>query len=222
MGPDYLALLRNELTTFQSRLTGDLDAPVEHCGDWTLRDLAGHLAQGNLWAATAVTERHGRFQGPPAPDDIAPWVEESSRILLATLSADPDTEASTFWPPRTVAFWRRRRWLETLIHRWDAENALHLPSELDPAWCADGIAEVGDTFLPRQIALGRIPAPTAAVCFAATDLAESWTLGEGDPITTLSGPAADILLALWNRLPWSSLTGDHEAARKALPGPVTP
>lgn len=53
---DYLAHLRQELAAFEARLGGDLSAPVEHCGDWTLYDLASHLGGGNLWAAAAVTE----------------------------------------------------------------------------------------------------------------------------------------------------------------------
>ncbi|GAA4608694.1 uncharacterized protein (TIGR03083 family) [Actinoplanes octamycinicus] len=219
---DHLALLRAELDLFQQRLDGDLSAPVEHCGDWTLRDLAAHVAEGNLWVVAAVREKHGRYQGPPAPEAIAPHVAETSRLMLATLSADPATEAWTFWPPRTVAFWRRRRWLETLVHRWDAEHALGLPSELDPELCGDGVAEVFDTFAPRQVKLGRMAAPSAAVRFTATDLGRSWDFGPGEPVAELRGAAPELLLALWNRFPWAKLDGDAAAARAALPGPLVP
>ncbi|XDO64374.1 maleylpyruvate isomerase N-terminal domain-containing protein [Streptomyces sp. RLB1-33] len=27
----------------------------EHCGEWTLHDLAGHLGSTNVWAAAAAT-----------------------------------------------------------------------------------------------------------------------------------------------------------------------
>ena len=51
----YLDHLRRDLGTFEACLAGDLSAPVRHCGNWTLYDLADHLGQGNLWAAAGVT-----------------------------------------------------------------------------------------------------------------------------------------------------------------------
>jgi uncharacterized protein (TIGR03083 family) len=219
---DHLEILRRELAAFPDCLSGDLTAPVEHCGDWTVRDLAAHLGQGNLWAAVAVTERRGDYRPSAAPAGLAAWFGETARVLTSALEADPDTEAWTFAPPRTVGFWRRRRCLETVVHRWDAEHAQGGPAAVDPALCGDGIAEVFEVFVPRQIRRGRCAEPSAAVRFTATDLGTSWVLGPGDPVADLAGPARDIMLALWNREPWSRLTGDHEIARQALPGPLVP
>jgi uncharacterized protein (TIGR03083 family) len=219
---DHLAILRDELATFHGCLSRDLTAPVEHCAGWTLRDLAVHLGQENLWAATAVVQGHGDFQAPPPPADISSWFAGTARVLTDTLAADPSTPAWTLAPPATVGFWRRRRCLETFVHRWDAQHALGLPGHLDPQLCGDGVAEVLEMFVPRQVRLGRTAEPQAAVRFVATDLGRSWTLGPGEPVATLSGTAADLLLALWNRRPWSRLAGDAAAARAALPGPLVP
>ncbi|GIF13432.1 maleylpyruvate isomerase family mycothiol-dependent enzyme [Actinoplanes teichomyceticus] len=221
-GLDYLTLLRHELAAFQERLSGDLTAPVGHCGRWTLRDLAEHVGQGNLWVVAAVRERHGAHEPPPAPADIVAWFAATSRLLAETLAVDPATGAWTFAPPRTVGFWRRRRWLETLVHRWDAQRALGVPDELDAVQCADGVAEVVEVFVPRQVRLGRMPAPAAAVRFTATDLGTSWTIGPGEPVAALRGTAPELLLALWNRLPWTRLAGDAGRARAVLPGPLVP
>jgi uncharacterized protein (TIGR03083 family) len=220
---DFLAILRRELAIFHDHLGGDLDAPVPHCGDWTVRDLTAHLGEGNLWAATAVTERHGRYQPPaPPPPDIAGWLAETSEVLVRTLAADPDTEAWTFAEPRTVAFWRRRRCHETVVHRWDLEQALGRPGTLDPVLCADGIAEVIEMFVPRQVRLGRMAPLPAAVHLTATDVGRSWVLGPGEPVAALSGAAGTVLLTLWGRAPWSALSGDHEAAAPVLRGPLVP
>jgi uncharacterized protein (TIGR03083 family) len=201
-----------------------LSAPVEHCGDWTLRELAEHLGQGNLWAATAISQRHGEYQPPPAPADIASWFANTARVLTDALTAAPSTQAWTFYPPHTVGFWRRRRCLETLVHRWDAQHALGISSQLDPALCGDGIAEVIEVFVPRQVQRGRAAEPKAAVRFTATDLDSSWVLGPGVPVATLSGTAQELMLALWNRLPlpWTRLTGDYDVAREVLHGPLVP
>jgi uncharacterized protein (TIGR03083 family) len=222
MSLDHLSILRTELDTFRDCLSGDLAVPIEHCGDWDLHDLAEHLGRGNLWAATAVRERRGDYEAPLAPVDIVAWFAETARVLTDTLALDPETEAWTFAPPRSVAFWRRRRCLETMVHRWDAQHALGIPSEMDAALCGDGIAEVIDIFVPRQVKRGRATPPEAAVRFTATDLGESWVLGPGEPVAELSGTASELLLALWSRrpIPWGSLTGDAGAARAALRGPL--
>ncbi|GIE97737.1 maleylpyruvate isomerase family mycothiol-dependent enzyme [Paractinoplanes rishiriensis] len=219
---DYLAILRRELDRFHGHLGADRTAPVAHCGDWTVRDLAVHLGQGNLWAATAVTERHSRYEVQPPPDDLPAWFADTSRVLMETLERDPDTEAWTFAEPRTVAFWRRRRCHETVVHRWDLEHALGLASDLDPALCADGVAEVVEMFVPRQVRLGRMEALTGAVRLTATDAGQSWQLGPGEPVTDLAGPAETVMLALWGRARWSDLDGDHEAAAPVLRGPLVP
>ena len=75
----YLTHLRREFGAFEACLAGDLSAPVEHCGHWTLYDLADHLGQGNMWAAVAVTDQPRRLRGarrpprPGGPDELVPW-----------------------------------------------------------------------------------------------------------------------------------------------------
>jgi uncharacterized protein (TIGR03083 family) len=222
---DHLGLLRDELAAFEDCLGGDLSVAVEHCGDWTLRDLAEHLGQGNLWAATAILEGHGRYQPVPPPADIGSWFAETGRVLVDALGRDPATEAWTFAPPRTVGFWRRRRCLETVVHRWDAEIAQGRAVDLDPVLCGDGIAEVIEVFVPRMVKRGLAEEPRAAVRLVATDLRDGvWVLGPGEPVATLTGSAQELMLALWNRmpLPWPSATGDLVTAREVLTGPLVP
>lgn len=225
----YLAHLRRELDAFRGCLAGDLGAPVEHCGDWTLRDLAEHLGRQNLWAAAAVTERRGDHEPPPAPRDaaaLARWFAETSTTLLQALDRDPDAAAWTFAPPPTVGFWQRRRCLEALVHRWDAEHALGRPGRLDPELAGDGVAEVFDTMAPRQVDRGRAQPPSRALRLEATDTGRTWTYGPGAPVATLSATAENLLLLLWGRarvdagpFTWS---GDRTAGQRTLAGPLTP
>ncbi|MQA97240.1 MAG: maleylpyruvate isomerase family mycothiol-dependent enzyme, partial [Streptosporangiales bacterium] len=138
--PAYLSHLRSELDALAACLGGDLSAPVRHCGDWSLYDLADHVGNQNLWVVAAVTEGHGKHRGSPPPrEPAAPeaWFAGTAGRLLATLDADPATPAWTFQPPHTVGFWQRRRALETLIHRWDAQRALGAAEALDPELAAD-------------------------------------------------------------------------------------
>jgi uncharacterized protein (TIGR03083 family) len=229
---DYLAHLRRDLEAFGVCLGGDLSAPVAACGDWTLYDLADHLGGQNLWVATAVTERRGDFEAAPAPRDgaaLAAWLSETGTVLLDALDTDPETPAWTLAPPPTVGFWQRRRCMETLIHRWDAEHALGTAGFIDPALADDGVAEVIDTMLPRQIRLGRTGPPPHPVRLEATDTRSSWPLGGpagGDPVATAAGTAADLLLLLWGRLDADDRAiawhGDRERGRAALVGALVP
>ncbi|MFJ2832586.1 maleylpyruvate isomerase family mycothiol-dependent enzyme [Streptomyces sp. NPDC087263] len=221
--------LRRELDGFRACLDGDSAARVEHCGDWTLYDLADHLGRGNLWAAAGVTEGHGDLRAAAAPREPAAlgrWFDDTSETLLAALDTDPSTAAWTFFPPHTVGFWQRRRCMETLVHRWDAENALGAPGPLNTELVEDGVSEVFDTMALRMIARGRADPPTVALQLHATDTGSTWTYGPGDPVAVLSGTAENLLLTLWGRLPRTedALTweGDRQAGQRVLDGPLVP
>ncbi|MFJ4436971.1 maleylpyruvate isomerase family mycothiol-dependent enzyme [Streptomyces sp. NPDC088923] len=227
---DYLKALSRELEAFDSALDGDLSAPVAHCGDWSVADLAVHMGAGNLWVVTAVRERHGRgYDEGAAPRErvaLREWHARSARELVAALSVDPATEAWTFALPRSVAFWLRRRALETLVHRWDAEHARGATSPMDPALAADGVAEVFGTMAPRMVSRGVALPPARAVRLTATDTGEQWAHGPGEPVAEVAGTAQDLLLMLWGRashdaasLTW---TGDRAAGAEALSGPLVP
>jgi uncharacterized protein (TIGR03083 family) len=225
----YLDHLRHELGAFEACLAGDLSARVEHCGQWTLYDLADHLGAGNLWAATGVTEQRGDYEAPPAPRDqpaLASWFGDTAGVLLAALDADPSAPAWTIAPPPTVGFWQRRRCMETVIHRWDAEHAIGAGGPLDPALAADGIAEVIDTMTPRQIRLGRTGPLPHAIRLTASDWPSSWVLGPGDPVATIGATAAELLLLLWGRLPADGQAfawdGDRDKAMVTLAGSLVP
>jgi uncharacterized protein (TIGR03083 family) len=227
----YLSHLRQEFAAFEACLGdgSDLSAPVQHCGDWTLYDLAGHLGGGNLWAAAGVTEQRGDYQAPAAPREpaaLGTWLRGTCAVLLAALDTDPAAPAWTIAPPPTVGFWQRRRCLETLIHRWDAQNAAGTPAGFDPGLADDGVAEVIDVMAPRQVRLGRTGAPPHAVRLVATDTGSQRVLGTGEPVATARATATDLLLMLWGRLPGDapsiSWDGDVELARAALAGRLTP
>lgn len=226
----YVDHLRNDLGAIRACLSeGDLTVPVEHCGDWTLHDLAEHMGRGNVWAATAVTERRGDHKAelpPRARAALVSWYDECATALLSALDNEPSTEAWTFAPPHTVGFWQRRRALETLVHRWDAEHALGTARPFDAALAADGVAEVFDTMAPFQVRRGRAAPPSYALRVTTTDVGGSWTYGPGDPIATLSGTAERLLLTLWGRIPRDdhSLTwdGDAAAGQRLLAAPLVP
>lgn len=225
--PGFLTHLRNEFDAFEACLSGDLTAPVEHCGDWTLRDLTEHLGRSSLWSAVAIEEKRGNYRAPAAPRDRAElieWLGSARGRLLRALEQDPSVPAWTFRPPHMVGFWQRRRCLETLVHRWDAEHALGAAGPLDAELAGEGVAEVFDTMALRQIDRGRASAPAYAIRLVATDTGASWTYGPGAPVATISATAENLLLMLWERvasgdeaIEWD---GDRDAGQAVLDSPL--
>jgi len=150
--------------------------------------------------------------------------------MYEVLAADPSTPAWTFAPAGNVAFWQRRQCHENSVHRWDLATALGETPALDAELAADGVAEVVEVFMPRQVVRGRMTPPTESVRLVATDTGGEWAVGPGEPLASLSGPAAALLLALWQRRPVDgsgaggtlAWDGDAAAGHVVLDRPLTP
>lgn len=219
---DYLKLLHAELDSFAEYIDDDLSVPIPTCGQWTLYDLVDHMGAGNLWVVAAIQEGHGNFRPErPAPrNGLAQWYTDTATQLLDALNTDPDTTAWTFHPPHTVGFWQRRRFQETLMHRWDAGAALGRPPHIAPEHAGDGIDEVLEVMIPRLVDRGKRPPLTQTVQLTAHDLDDAtWILGPGEPDASATATASELLLALWQRIPRESL--DWQGNPATLSGPLT-
>ncbi|MGN6300716.1 MAG: maleylpyruvate isomerase N-terminal domain-containing protein [Angustibacter sp.] len=133
--------------------SGDGEAPVPTCPDWTLLDLVRHV--GDVYAHKVALLRLGRRpeQGEWLLGDDLPLVEavdrhDAVRRELAQLLADvgPDTSCWTWMEGAgegTSAAWARRMAHEALVHRVDAEAAVGVPLHpAAPGLAADGVDEV--------------------------------------------------------------------------------
>lgn len=137
--------------------------------------------------------------------------------------SDPSTEVWTFGPPpRRLSFWSRRQAHETTIHLWDARAALGLSRPMDDDLSADGVAEVIEVLLPRQARRGSFVEPRPGLRLS-IDKGPSFNVGEGIAVE-VSGDAPTMLLALWGRAPWESLSvrGDEDLAREFFDSALTP
>jgi uncharacterized protein (TIGR03083 family) len=205
-----------------------LDTPVPTCPGWTIADLAQHMAYIHRWVTQAVETCQrppAEIPGPiePTNDQLADHLLDGVETLVRTLEA-LDPAAPTWHPfaaPHVVAVWPRRQAQETMIHRWDAENAAGDAGTLDPALAADAILEYFELIVPRVVGRDGRTAPTGVLRIACPDVGFVCTvssattvdveLGDGvtaNPDATISGSAADVLLALWRRV---ELPGDHTA-----------
>ncbi|MCW2613719.1 MAG: maleylpyruvate isomerase family mycothiol-dependent enzyme [Frankiales bacterium] len=226
MTVDHLAHLERDAEAFVAALRStDLDAPVAACPEWALRDLAVHLGRVHRWAAGIVRtgERGAADAVAPADADLADWLADGAVDLLAALRL-PERECWTFAGRGSSAFWVRRQALETAVHRVDAQRAGGAEEDPVPDDLAeDGIDEVLEVMLPRQVSLGRIAEPATGLTLVTGTTRQ---LGSVAPTAEVSGPAGAVLLLLWRRLPRTDprlqVTGDAAALDSLLDVAVTP
>lgn len=203
--PDWLGLLRAHTDRFADVIgDADLGAAVTFCPGWSLRDLVIHLGGVHQWAAHAVVEGNPHFQ-PPEPGEggrsaLAAWYRHHASSLVDVLTLTPaDAPAWTLHDQDpTAGFWRRRQVHETVMHTWDAEEALGVPRPIDPWLAWDGVLEVTDVLYPRQVHLGRVEPLSPALRLVATDVAGDVTIGEGESVMA-RGRAEVLLRLLWHR-----------------------
>lgn len=171
---------------------------------------------------TAASQARGAAHADPVG-----WLRQGAAELVATLRAAPeDLDVFRFLsqaPPARL-FWARRQHHETTIHALDAVSAREqrAPQAADTWYDArtavDGVDELLTGFWQRRSSGPRASsAPYTAM--VAADTGERWErwllevgtertrttrLPPGEPVpdrgsTVVSGPAADLQLALWNR-----------------------
>ena len=202
---DWLGLLRTHTGRFADVLAdAHLDAPVTFCPGWSVRDLAVHLGGVHQWAAHAVVAGNPDFRPqPPAPGGagLAEWYRESAAGLVDVLTTTPADAPAWTLDVRdpTAGSWRRRQVHETVLHTWDAEEALGRPSPIEPALAWDGVREVGEVMYPRQLRLGRAGPLATAVRLVPTDHPGDLVLGDGEPVV-VRHPAEVLLRLLWHRV----------------------
>jgi len=232
----YLACYRRDSAALLEAIrAAGPDATVPYCPGWTAADLAWHMVDVWQWWATIVRERvddpHDVVQ-PARPDTFDEvfssaelWAGELDRVLTAT---DPATPHWTWTDDKTTGFVVRRMAQETAVHRVDAERAAGRTHVIDPQLASDGVDEFLFAFLrwvdPEAAALA------GSVHLHCTDVAGEWLVvddGTGGYVVTrehakgdaaMRGPASDLLLVLWRRLPLDAVEviGDGAVAERFI------
>jgi len=225
MAVDHTAHLAQDAAAIVAVLrTTDPRAAVPGCPGWVLRDMAGHLGVVHRWATTVVRTGERRPQDATAPldDELADWLAQGTADLLAVLD-DPTRPCWTLSGDGTASFWARRMALETVVHRVDAQRAAGSAHPVDRELAEDGIAEVLEVMLPRQIAMGRSTTPETGVTLITGTRRH---LGAQPATAEVSGPAEAVLLLLWGRTdrsdPRLSVKGDRSALDALLALALTP
>ena len=213
----------------------DLEAAVPTCGDWKLRDLAGHMGWVHglvgSYVASRATEPLGREQMPRVPEDdsVVDFAAASlGRLVDALAGIEPGTPVWNWSPRPDAGFYFRRMLHETSVHRWDAENSLGAAGPVDGEQGGDGVDEFFDFVLPNAQKRTRRELPPGSLHLHRTDGDGEWIVkANGDEVVlehahvkgdaALRGAGGALFLAMWSRLPLDddslSVVGDEVTAR---------
>jgi uncharacterized protein (TIGR03083 family) len=160
------------------------------------------------------------------PPKVVEWFRNCADRLQETLeSTDVQTPVWTWFPPdQTAGFWMRRMAHETAVHRWDAQLAFGDPETIGAGLARDGIDEVFDIYQPTHCRPKSATAGSGETYhFHITDGDGDWLVrfvGEGMTVSRetgaadviIQGPAYDLLLFLWHRIPAERLQVLGEAS----------
>lgn len=208
----------------------DLEAAVPPCPGWTVRDVLVHTGSVYLHKRRIIEEQLTEHPPWPQPTvgDPREWFDEQLHALVEALrTRDPAASVLTWYPPdQTIGFWTRRMMQETVIHRADVESAAGEISYIEPEVALDGVDELVERFLcfdadsygdapgaGERVAI-RADGQTWTVTLAA-DRA-TWRRGDDDDVdASVTGEPGELLLALWNRLPYDAVTTGGDAGALA-------
>jgi uncharacterized protein (TIGR03083 family) len=225
---DYLSIISEESSRIVSAYELDRRAAVPWSERWTVGTVARHVAGTHHVVADVIAGRpdadfglFGRLQTPPKDSpEFVDWSRSGTTALLDQLSSVPGDEECWTWyeAGRHVGWWARRMALEALVHRWDTDAARGQEFSVTPDVAADGIDEYLDVFVAASRAVH--DAPTGPIMsFECSDRRDRWWLdlsrrGERivsreprDASVRIRGPAQQLLLMVWGRVPASGAAG---------------
>jgi uncharacterized protein (TIGR03083 family) len=198
----------------------DLGAAIPSCPAFDMADLVRHVLQVHRsWGrivAEGVMEPDWSDAPFPPDDDLVDEFRANARWFADVLGAtDPAKPCWTWGEQQNAGFVQRFQVQEAALHRWDAEHAVGTAGPIAPDGAADSLAMVNE-LLPAYAKDARV-----AFDVTATDVPLQITMRSQPDLPVagaLRGPAGDLLLVVWERIPVDAVevTGDADAITSAI------
>jgi uncharacterized protein (TIGR03083 family) len=237
---DYVAVIEQHSAGFAEAASGNLDARVEHCPDWSVGDLVWHLSDVHWFWATIAEER---LAEPPdesrrparVPDaELIDHFTAGAARLADVLRRTPYGDPAWTWAPaqQDVGFIARHQVQEAAVHHWDAANAAGRSITIDPTPAADAIEEFLTFSAPSEADPDPDqPALEGELGLRCTDVDAAWTISDGPQagtmritpgasvdVPTVTGTASTMLLWLYERTDGVDTKGVDAALLKRFRG----
>lgn len=193
--------------------------------DWLVADLVDHVGRLSWFFAGRVRAAGGGgFYDTDRPADTTrvDWFRQGLDTLVTQLrAADPEVPVKTWAGLQPPSWLWRRMAHELTVHRWDAQAAAGQPEPIERAVAVDGIDELLGEFLH----LADLSAVGGTLHLHATDdgpggewfldptgAALDWEHAHRKGDVAVRGPAGELVLVLWSRLPPEAVDVIGEAA----------
>ena len=202
---------------------GHLAEGVPSCPDFTVETLVKHAATFCQWVA-AILDEGGLAVAPNEVGEGEPIElhrKEHASLVEALSTVDFDHDCWSWGTDQHARFWFRRAAHELAIHCWDVQNAVGTPSPIDPALAFDGVDEFAREFSPVHPIFGpgaaaKLGVEGETIHFHPTDTdgellitcrGDHWevTNEHAKGSVAARGPAEDLYLFAWGRVPVSNL-----------------
>jgi uncharacterized protein (TIGR03083 family) len=223
---ELVSAVRREGEALLSAAQLGTEEPIPGCEGWTVADLARHLwqvyANVTMYVSTRATSRPDKFPEMPIGEPVVLLQDQLNELVTALSNCTPDTPIWTwvFDAPEGAVFWARRMAHESAVHRFDAQNAHGIQEPIGAELADDGIDELIDIVLPRVYSRDQVSGPVGSIALHSTDGDSRFLQLEPGDVRRIdrteavevsaTGPSSALLLALYGRVPTSSLdvTGD--------------
>lgn len=231
---DRLGWIDELIEWFESLDPADLTVDVSNCPGWTVRNVLAHLAGGGIgWVAQ---------QSSPASSmaEVAATMQRATSVLPQGRSAElfggtmrvlsgvlrshaADDACHYYWPgAQCYDSYARHVAAEVRLHQLDVQQALDAAPTISPAQAGDGIRWTAECAMPGLVAMVGASTPAGSVMLQLED-GEGYSIGEGDQVAAVAGPAIDVFTMLWNRGGTAEVSGEADVVDWwiSLPGQLT-
>lgn len=213
-------------------VAGDaLDAPVAACPGWDVSQLLVHLGQVYNFIGAALDAVGSGERPSPAPLDVPDgearlaWLAGLHASVADKLRATEGSAPAWNWAGTgTADFFHRRMAHETMVHRWDVEQAAGVSSVLDPDLATDGVDEALAVGMQHSTNPDKaFQYPSGSLHLHRTDGDGEWlVVNDGGSLVVtrehakgdaaVRGAGADLLLWIWGRGGDVEIFGDEAVA----------
>ena len=220
--PGLVEDLRAEHEELSMLLTGKPDSVwsvATPAPRWTVHDQIAHLAHFDEIARLCIAapeefERFSdglddlqtyvdsigeRYRDRSGAEMLAWWSEESDRLRVAALAADPTVRVPWFGPTMSVASKITARIMETWAHGQDIFDALGV--ERQPSARLRHIARIGVLAFPNSFRVRglEVPEGSVSVCLSDPEGGPAWTWGDESAGDSVVGTALDFCFVVTQR-----------------------
>ena len=208
-----LAAARDTIDYLMSRDEEEMAVAVTNCPGWTVYNAAVHVGKVSIaWEGmigstpTTPNAREKAYEVSFSKPEGSPVADLSAWAHSAIDALEDDIDRPCFFSMTggegTVGLWGWHAASELAVHRLDIADALRHTDVISDSEAVDATIYAAEFFLPAMRRVSGIDPGSVALDLldgAGRTLHTARIASESDATVTVSGPAAQVLRAIWGR-----------------------